>query len=122
MGSLFILYLALFIEKINWTIFEKIGNDSFDLYLYSDSINYVFLFVAANIDAVETAEAAKAAAEMAEADAATDAAAETIVRTAQNAQMTLPQLSRKSVKSPSRANTRPVPAEQAMLPVPHLAR
>ena len=47
-GSLFILYMALFIEKINWTIFEKIGNDSFDLYLYSDSINYVFLFVAAN--------------------------------------------------------------------------
>ena len=40
--------MALFIEKINWTIFEKIGNDSFDLYLYSDSINYVFLFVAAN--------------------------------------------------------------------------
>ena len=59
---------------------------------------------------------------MAEADATTDAAAETIVRTAQNAQMTLPQLSRKSVKSPSRANTRLVLAEQAMLLALHLAR
>lgn len=47
-GSLFILYVALFLEKIQWTIFEKIGNVSFDLYLYSDSINYVFLFVVVN--------------------------------------------------------------------------
>lgn len=44
-GSLFIIYVALLLEKIHWTIFEKIGNVSFDLYLYSDSINYVILFV-----------------------------------------------------------------------------
>lgn len=47
-GSLFILYVTLFLEKKQWTLFEKIGNISFDLYLYSDSINYVFLFVVAN--------------------------------------------------------------------------
>jgi hypothetical protein len=59
---------------------------------------------------------------MAEADATADVAAKMIAMTAQNAQMRLRQLSRKSVKSPSRANTRLVLAEQAMLLALHLAR
>ncbi len=44
-GSLFVLYIALLFEKLNWSLFEKIGNVSFDLYLYSDSINYVLLLI-----------------------------------------------------------------------------
>ncbi len=44
-GSVFILYITLVLEKLRWTIFEKIGNISFDLYLYSDSFNYVILMV-----------------------------------------------------------------------------
>lgn len=44
-GSLFIMYVALVLEKMNWSIFEKIGDISFDLYLYSDSLNYVILLI-----------------------------------------------------------------------------
>ncbi len=46
-GSVFTLYTTLVFEKLRWTIFEKIGNISFDLYLYSDSINYVILLITA---------------------------------------------------------------------------
>ena len=44
-GSLFILYITFVFEKLHWSVFEKIGNISFDLYLYSDSLNYVILLI-----------------------------------------------------------------------------
>lgn len=42
-GSIFILYFSMLLEEIHVSLFEKIGDISFDLYLYSDSLNYVIL-------------------------------------------------------------------------------